>query len=88
MDYFLKAIAEQGFGYLLFAGCLPIIFFLYKDNRKQSDEKVELSKLRVEDLKQAQAAYATLSQANTKVAENTYTIVQNLQSLLNNMKKA
>lgn len=86
-DTFLKMIAAQGFGYLLFVGSLLVIFFLFKDNRKLSDEKVDLANRRVEDLKEAQAVYATLSKASTDLAQNTYTIVQNLQQLLNNAKK-
>ncbi len=86
MDY-LAEIAKGGFGYVLFAGSLLVIFFLYKENRRLSDEKVDLANKRVEDLRQAQAAYSVLSDAATKVAENTYTIVQNLQQLFNNMKR-
>lgn len=86
MDY-LPEVAKQGLGYLLFAGSLLVIFFLHRENRKLSDEKVELANRRVEDLKEARNAYGILSETATKVAENTYTIVQNLQQLLNNMKK-
>ena len=86
MEY-LSQIAEQGLGYLLFAGSLLVIFFLHKENQKLSNEKVELANKRVEDLKEARNAYSILSDASTKVAENTYTIVQNLQQLLNNIKK-
>lgn len=87
MDY-LPEIAKQGLGYLLFVGTLPIIYFLYKENRQLSIEKVDLANKRVDDLRQAQQAYMAISEASTKVAENTYTIVQNLQSLLNNLKQS
>lgn len=86
MEY-LDQIAKQGLGYLLFAGSLLVIFFLHKENKKLSEDKVELANRRVEDLKEARNAYSILSENATKIAENTYTIVQNLQALLNNMKK-
>ena len=87
MEY-LSQVAEQGLGFLLFAGSLLVIFFLYRENQKLSNEKVDLANRRVEDLKEARTAYSVLSEASTKVAENTYTIVQNLQQLLNSMKKS
>ena len=86
MEY-LGEIAKQGLGYLLFVGALVVIFYQHKENQKSSNEKVELANRRVEDLKEARNAYSILSDASTKVAENTYTIVQNLQQLLNNIKK-
>jgi hypothetical protein len=86
-DFLLKGIAQQGFGYLLFAGSLLVIFFMYRENRKLSEKSVEQADRRVEDLKEAQRVYNSLSESATKVAENTYTIVQNLQQLLNNAKK-
>lgn len=87
MDY-LPEIAKQGLGYLLFAGSLVVIFFLHRENRKLSDGQVELANKRVEDLVAARNAYGILSDSSTKVAENTYTIVQNLQQVLNNVKKS
>ncbi len=85
---FTTEIARQGLGYLLFSGSLVVIFFLYRENRKLSEDKVGLAKEIVEQLKSAQATYNTLSESSIKVAENTYTIVQNLQQLLNNAKKS
>jgi len=87
MDYFIKTIAMQGFGYLLFAGSILIIFFLYRENKQLSNDKVDLANKRVEDLKESAKSYAIVSDATQKVAENTYTIVQNLQQLLNNIKQ-
>lgn len=77
----------QGFGYLLFAGSILIIFFLYRENKQLSNDKVDLANKRVEDLKESAKSYAIVSDATQKVAENTYTIVQNLQQLLNNIKQ-
>lgn len=88
MDYFIKAIAMQGFGYLLFAGTLLVLFFMYRENKQLSREKVDLANQRVQDLKEARDSYAILSESATNVAQNTYTIVQNLQQLLNAWKKA
>jgi hypothetical protein len=85
MEY-LDQIAKQGLGYLLFAGSLVIIFYQNRKIDQYQNEKVELANRRVEDLKDARNAYAAVSDASTKVAENTYTIVQNLQQLLNNLK--
>lgn len=87
MEY-LAEIAKQGLGYLLFAGSILVNFFLYRENKKLSNDKVDLANRRVEDLVAARNAYSILSDASTKVAENTYTIVQNLQQLLNNFKKS
>jgi predicted histidine transporter YuiF (NhaC family) len=84
---FTTEIARQGLGYLLFSGSLVVIFFMYRENRQLNVDKVDLANKRVEDLKQAQAAQNAISESATKVAENTYTIVQNLQQLLNNAKK-
>lgn len=84
---FLGEIAKQGFGYLLFAAALVVIYFLYKENRKLSEDKVDLANKRVEDLKEARGAYATLTETASKTAENTLTIVQNIQQILNNWKK-
>lgn len=87
LDQFITEIAKQGLGFTLAVVAGFAIFFLYKENRQLSQDKVDLANKRVEDLKEAQHSYATLSDAATKVAENTYTIVQNLQQLLNNWKK-
>lgn len=86
MEY-LAEVAKQGLGYLLFIGSLLVIFFLFKENQKLNNDKVDLANRRVDDLQAAQRAYMVLSESATKVAENTYTIVQNLQQLLNNIKK-
>lgn len=84
---FSTEIARQGLGYLLFSGSLVVIFYQYRENRQLNADKVDLANRRVEDLKDAQTAYSALSESATKVAENTYTIVQNLQQLLNNAKQ-
>lgn len=86
IDY-LAEIAKQGFGYLLLAGSLFVVYFLYKENQKLNKEKVDLANQRVEDLKEAKDAYATLSSQTSKTAENTLTIVQNIQQILNSFKK-
>lgn len=77
----------QGFGYVLFVLACGVIGFLYKENKALSKEKVDLANQRVQDLKEARDSYAALSETSSKVAENTYTIVQNLQQLLNTWKK-
>ena len=84
---FLSEIAKQGLGWMLFAASVVVIFFLYKENRKLSQDKVDLANQRVEDLKEARNAYAILSETASKTAENTLTIVQNIQQLLNSWKK-
>lgn len=80
-------IAKQGFGYLLFIAACIVIYFLYKENRQLSNDKVDLANQRVADLKEARDTYAILSDKASKTAENTLTIVQNMQSILNNWKK-
>lgn len=87
MDY-VAEVAKQGLGYLLFAGAVLVIFALYKENKQLSKDKVDLANQRVQDLKEARDSYAILSESATKVAENTYTIVQNMQSLMNTWKKS
>ena len=87
MEEVINIIVKQGFGYVLFIGAMFVIYFLYKENKQSNKEKLDLANQRVQDLKEAQASYSVLSEAATKVAENTFTIVQNLQSLLNGMKK-
>lgn len=86
IDY-LGEIAKQGFGYLLFAGAILVVYFLYKENQKLNKEKVDLANQRVDDLKEAKDAYATLSSQTSKTAENTLSIVQNIQQILNSWKK-
>jgi len=86
MEY-LEQISKQGLGYLLFAASLFVIFFLYKENQKLNNEKVDLANKRVEDLQEARDAYTLLSNAASKTAENTLTIVQNIQQLLTNWRK-
>lgn len=87
MDYFIKTFFQIGgvFG-LLFGGSLIVIFFLYKENRQLSKDKVDLVSQTVQLLNEARNSYANLSESASKTAENTYTIVQNLQQLLNNAK--
>ena len=95
MEYFTQKFFELGgvFG-LLFGGSLIIILFLYKENRTLQREKLEQVEKRVEELKVAQKAYTDSTEANRKVAEtgyriaeNTFTVVQNLQQLLNIKEK-
>lgn len=87
MEKIVNEIAMQGFGYLLFVGAVFVVYFLYKENKQLARDKVDLANQRVQDLKEARDSYANLSESATKVAENTYTIVQNLQQLLNTWKK-
>jgi hypothetical protein len=86
MEEYIKLIASQGFGYLLFVASMFVCFFLYKENRKLNQDKVDISEKRVEDLKEAQANYGKMSEASQIVAQNTLTIVTNLQNLLNKAK--
>lgn len=83
----ITRIADQGFGYVLFVGALIVILFMWKENQKKTDQLISMANQRVVDLIQARDAYAVLSDTATKVAENTFTIVQNIQQLLNNLKK-
>lgn len=85
-DY-LGELAKQGLGWLLFAGSIVIIYFLYKEIKQLNKEKIDLANQRVIDLKEARDAYGILSQSASKTAENTFTIVQNIQSILNTWKK-
>lgn len=86
MDF--AEIAKQGLGYLLFVLSCGVIGILYRDNKKLSEEKVTLANQRVEDLKEVQEKYGTVLDTSTKIADNTFIIVQNLQTLLNNLKKS
>lgn len=83
METYLKTIAEQGFGYVLFLASMFACLFLYKENRKLNQDKIDLSEKRVDDLKEAQANYFKMGEASQIVAQNTLTIVTNLQNLLN-----
>jgi hypothetical protein len=86
MEALLRQIAEQGFGYVLFVASLLVCYFLYKENRQLSQEKVDLANKRVEDLKEAQKNYSVLSEALQVTTQNTLTIVTNLQNVLNKSK--
>lgn len=86
MDY-MTEIAKQGFGYLLFIGALGVVYYKDKQVERYKDQIVDLANKRVEDLKEARNAYAVIAESQTKVAENTYTIVQNIQNLVNTIKQ-
>lgn len=81
-DAFLNEIAKQGLGYLLFAGSLIVIFFLYRENRNASQELKDLAEKRITDLKEVQANYTNSISAIKAVADNTLTIVENLQTMI------
>lgn len=87
-DLLGKLASNNGLLGLLLAISFVAIGILWVENKRLNAAVVDQANKRVEDLKAAQAAYATLSESATKVAENTYTIVQNLQQLLNSMKRA
>lgn len=87
MEKLIMQVASQGFGYLLFVIACFVIYFLYKENKQLNNEKIGLANQTVQILKEAQATYTTLSESSIKVAENTYTIVQNLQQVLNSRKQ-
>lgn len=85
MDY--AEIAKQGLGWMLFIGSLSVIFFMYKELKAANKEKVDLANMRVQDLKEARDAYATLSSSAQLTAQNTLTIVTNIQNIISNWKK-
>lgn len=85
-DY-LGEIAKQGLGWLLFAGSVVVIYFLYKEIKQLNKDKIDLANQRVADVEKAREAYGVLSQTASKTSENTLTIVQNIQSILNTWKK-
>lgn len=85
-DY-LGEVAKQGLGWLLFAGAVVVIYFLYKEIKQLNKEKIDLANQRVIDGEKAREIYSILSQSASKTSENTLTIVQNIQSILNTWKK-
>jgi len=87
MDPLLQTIAEQGFGYLLFAGAILLLFFFYKENKALNQKMQDQANQRVDDLKETQANYVKMSEASQTTGQNVLTIVKNIQDILNNLKK-
>ena len=91
MEYFLDQFAKYGgvFG-VLFGGSVIIIGFLWKENRALQAKILDQAEKRVEELKVSKAENAAAAEASRQIAENgfrvaesTFTVVQNLQQLFN-----
>lgn len=93
MEY-LADIAKQGLLGIFLALSLLVNYFLYKENRALSREKVELVERHVQNLlslkdayfdslEKMKLAYADNAEKTSQVVNSILTIVQNLQQLLN-----
>ena len=97
MEY-LGEIAKQGLLGIFLALSLLVNYFLYRENRALSREKVDLVERHVqsllalkdayfESLEKIKLAYVENTDKTNQVINNILTIVQNLQQLTNLRKK-